>query len=328
MSNLNTTALSNTIKTQYEARLLTRAVPRMIHAKFATPARLTKSNTLELRKFGSMPIISNSLTEGTTPAETDSPAISIVNLTPEWYGAYVAYTDKVEMQAFDPVISETSGILGEQAGLSFDTLMRNTITAGATKDYAGGATQRTEIDTTNDKYSYAGFLGAVAQLETNNALPADGDLFPVIMSPFAFSELMLDTTFVTLFTREGGESIRGKKMGTILQCSIYVTSNARVYTNEGASSCDPTSMLFIGRESYGVAGMTGMEANLVHGDGGEHGNLTGQSVSPVSLIVKDLGETGFDPLDQRGTIGWKATYDDVILNQAWIIDLEGAHTWA
>lgn len=234
----------------------------------------------------------------------------------------------IETQAFDPVISETSGILGESAGLSFDTLMRNTVTAGATKDYAGGATQRSELDTTNDKIDFADFIGAVALLETNNALPADGELFPVVMSPYAFAELMQDATFVALFTQEGGDALRSRKMGTILQCSVYVSSNAPVYTNEGDSSSDPTSVTFFGRESYGVAGMTGMEANLVHGDGGEHANLTGQPVSPVSIIVKELGETGFDPLNQRGTIGWKATYDDVVLNSSWIVDLECSHSWA
>lgn len=247
---------------------------------------------------------------------------------PQWYGAYVAYTDVLDLQAFDPVISETSGILGEQAGLSFDTLMRNTVTAGATKDYAGTATQRSELDTTNDKVDYADFLGALALLEVNNALPGEGNHYPVVMHPYSYSELMQDATFVALFTQEGGESIRSGRMGTILNCAIYVSSNARTYTNEGSSNSDPASMLFIGRESYGIAGMTGMEPNLVHGGEGEHANLTGQSVSPVNIIVKELGETGFDPLNQRGTIGWKATYDDVILNSSWVVDLEHCHSWS
>lgn len=328
MANLNTTALSNTVKTQYESRLLTRALPRMIHAKWATPARLTKANTLEMRKFGSMPNVTASLSEGTTPAESTSPTITTVTMTPLWYGAYIQFNDVIDVQAFDPVVSEVSGILGEQAGLSFDTLLRNTLTDGATAKYAGGATSRATIDTTNDKIDFTDFIGAVAYLEAQNALPADGELFPVVIGPYTFAELMSDSTFVTLFTREGGEAMRSRRMGTILQCSVYVSSNARTYTDEGASSCDPMEALFIGKESHGIAGMSSMVPNLVQDSGGEHANNTGKPVSPVSIIIKNLGETGFDPLNQRGTIGWKTTYDDVILNSSWVVNLEHATSWS
>lgn len=79
---LHTSLLSATIKQQYEARLLSRAIPRMIYAKWATPARLTKANTLELRKFGSMALVSNALTEGVTPGESTAPTITTVTMTP------------------------------------------------------------------------------------------------------------------------------------------------------------------------------------------------------------------------------------------------------
>lgn len=146
---------------------------------------------------------------------------------------------------------------------------------------------------------------------------------------YSFAELMQDTTFVTLFTREGGDSIRQGRMGTILRCAIYVSSNARYYDNGGSGSVDVFSMLFIGKESYGVCGMSGLIPNYTAGDsGGEYSNNTGRAVGPVSIIMKGLGETGLDPLNQRGTIGWKATHDDTILNSAWIVDLEHATSYS
>jgi N4-gp56 family major capsid protein len=323
---LNTVSLSDTVKVMYEKRLLSRAVARMVHGRWPEVATINKYGSYELRKFSAMTAVTSPLTQGTTPAEAAAPTISTVTMAPEWYGTWIAYTDQLDMQNYDPVVSEVSGILGEQAGISFDTLIRNTITDGATKDYSGTVSARGSV---TDKIDYADFIGVVATLEVNNALPMEGEMFVVIMHPYSFAELMQDTTFVTLFTREGGDAIRTGKMGTILRCAIYVSSNARYYDNEGSGSVDVFSMLFIGKESYGVCGMSGLIPNYTAGDsGGEYSNNTGKSVSPVSIIMKGLGETGLDPLNQRGTIGWKATHDDVILNSAWIVDLEHATSYS
>jgi N4-gp56 family major capsid protein len=43
----------------------------------------------------------------------------------------------------------------------------------------------------------------------------------------------------------------------------------------------------------------------------------------MSTIVKPLGSAGSaDPLDQRSTVGWKATTTTQILNQSWMYRLE------
>lgn len=49
MANLTQTALSNAIKTMYERRLLTRAVPRLVHGRWGMTARLNKYGSYELR---------------------------------------------------------------------------------------------------------------------------------------------------------------------------------------------------------------------------------------------------------------------------------------
>ena len=316
---MTSVTLSDTIKTMYEKRLLSRAVPRFLHGKWGMIARLNKVGSYELRKFSGLTAISSTLSEGVTPSEGAAPTLSTITMTPAWYGSWVSYTDQLDLQNFDPTISETVSILGEQAGLSFDTLVRNSLTDGATKDYSGVATTRVG---TTDLIDYADFIGVVATLEVNNAMPSEGELFPVVLHPYSFAELMQNADFISLFTREGGEAIRYGRMGTILRCAVYVSSNARTYDNAGAASKDVFSALFIGRESYGLAGMAGLQPNYVQDPGGEHGSNTGRTVNPVSIIVKDLGQTGLDPLDQRGTIGWKATHAHAILNSSWVVDLE------
>lgn len=323
MANANTTTYSDTVKTMYERRLLVRALPRLIHHKGAMNATWKGFGSYEYRKFSSLSAVTSTLTEGTTPDEGSAPSLTTYTITPSWYGSWIKYTDKLNVTEFDPVISEISGILGEQAGLSFDTLIRNEITANASKAYAGAATQRTELDTVNDLIDYESFAEQVAYMMNANARPVNGDRYIVIIHPFTWSTLMQDTTFVAMFTREGGNSIRTGYMGEILGCDVYVSSNVRSYVDGGASSADPYSALFIGQEAFVVAGFTGLIPKMVdNGPEMKKGGRTGEQTKPVEIIVKGLGETGLDPLNQRGTVGWKGTLATEVLNSAWIRDLE------
>jgi len=47
--NLNLTNFADAIKVQYERRLMTRALPRLIHGRWLTMARLNKVGSYELR---------------------------------------------------------------------------------------------------------------------------------------------------------------------------------------------------------------------------------------------------------------------------------------
>jgi N4-gp56 family major capsid protein len=327
MANNTQTTLADGIKTQYERRLLTRALPRLIHGRWGMQARLNKVGAYELRKYGALSAVTSALTEGTTPSEQSAISLTLVTITPSFYGAWLGYTDELEMTAFDPIISEFSSILGEQAGLSADTLIRNTLTDGATKDYANDATSRVTVGS-NDVISFAEFITQVAALEASNALPVDGDDFIVIMHPNAWAKLMQDATFVAMFqqeaSRDSNSPLRSGLVGRILRCKVFVSSNSRVYAGEGASSGDVYSMLFIAREAYGYVGMAGSFPNLV--DGAPESNIsgmTGQNVKPVEIILKQLGSAGADdPLNQRATIGWKMSLGIAMTNAAWARDLE------
>lgn len=313
------------IKTTYERRLLTRALPRLPHAKFGLQARVNKGyGSLELRKYGSLAIVTNPLDEGVTPSEQTAPSLSTVTITPLWYGAWLGYTDELDLVNYDPIVSEMSGILGEQAGLSIDTLVRNTITAGATADYSNGVAARASL-TTTDKLDFADVIIQVAELEAENAMTIGGT-YKCIMHPYTWATLLQDTTFVTLVTREDQPSaLRTGLVGKLANVDFFISSNARTYVDGGASSADVYSMLFIGGESYGMWGLANLTPNYGSQDnvGGERGNSTGKSRRPLEIIMNNPGSAGsLDPLKQRGTIAWKCAHDDEVLNAKWIRNLE------
>ncbi len=330
MANANAVTLTNAIKTLYERRLLSRALPRLVHGRFGMNAKWKGYGSYEVRRWESFDIVTQSLAEGNEPGENVAPTITIITLTPAWYGAWVQYTDQLVLTSFDPAISEISALLGEQAGLSIDTLIRNDLTDNATTDFAGAATTRGGIDTSNDVIAFVDFIQNVAQLEANNARPVDGPYYVAICHPHTWATLMQDSTFVTLFTREGGASIRSGFVGLILNVKIYVSSNSRIYVDAGTASADVYDMLFIGADSYAVAGLAGLFPNLMADSGAEQlrGGMTGKNVNVVDIIVKDLGEGGLDPLNRRGTVGWKVTNTQQVLNSTWIRNLEHANDFS
>jgi N4-gp56 family major capsid protein len=326
MADINTGTIADSIKTMYEKRLMIRALPRLVHSKWARRATLNKFGAYELRKFGSMSVITSALTEGVTPQEQDMVSITKVTMSPNWYGSWIGYTDKMEMEAFDPVLSEISGVLGEQAGLSADTLVRNALIAGATVDYSGGAAGRSSLDYPAHEISYADLVYQSAALDAENARPAGGSRWPVILHPHSVASLFQDEVFVNMFVQEA-DPIRNGKLGTLLNMDIYISSNAAETADAGDSSTtDVYHALFIGEESYGTIGMAGLEPTIADGGVGFESN-TGKTVKPVTLIVKDLG-SGDDPLNQRGTVAWKMTLNTSILNSAWIRDLEHVNVFS
>ena len=284
MANVNQTNMADAIKTSYNRNLLMRALPRLIHGRWGTKSILNKFGSEEWRRYGSLAAVTSAIgTEGTTPSEQSAPSLTLVTATPLFYGAWLGVTDEIDFTSIDATVMYMSAILGEQAGLSIDTLRRNDITDGATKLYAGGNTARNQLASPNADLNYKDVLKAVATLQAANASPVQNGRFIIILHPDSLATLFLDPTIVNLFTfeasRQDGSALRAGYAGTsvILGCDIYVTSNAREYANGGLGSTpDVYSALFIGREAYGIAGMGSIAPKEVDNGGPETFNMTGR----------------------------------------------------
>lgn len=85
--------------------------------------------------------------------------------------------------------------------------------------------------------------------------------------------------------------------------NVTAADNAVIYPGEGGKDgADVYSTLILGDDAYGVTEITG--GGLQH-------------------IVKQLGSAGSgDPLNQRATVGWKATKTAEILVQQYMVRIE------
>lgn len=86
-SGVSAAGYSNAIKTEYERRLLIRALPRLVHGRWAMPARLSGYGSYELRRYESLSANTTPLAqEGVTPDEEGAPDLTLITITPVYYG--------------------------------------------------------------------------------------------------------------------------------------------------------------------------------------------------------------------------------------------------
>jgi len=307
------------INSYYDRTLLERATPLLLHSKFGQVRDIPKNNSdvIKFRKYSALSVATTPLTEGVTPngsqlAVTDSYA-TIGN-----YGDYVTLTDKLKMETEDAVETEATQILAEQAALTLDTLTRDILVAGTTIQYAGAATARDEV-TAAMKLSVSEIREAVRTMKNNKAKkltamvdassgyatsPVDA-CYVGIIHPNASYDLKADSAFVPVEKYAG--SVKGGVMageiGKLDEVRFIETTEAKVFEDAGVGAAvDVYATLIFGSNAYGVTRISG---------------------EAMKTIRKQLGSGGTsDPLDQRASIGWKATYVTKILDQLNMLRIE------
>ena len=133
--------------------------------------------------------------------------------------------------------------------LSVDTLVRNALISGATADYSGGVSASSSLDYPEHKISYKDIITQVVSLMAANALHSESGKFMVVIHPHTLATLLQDETFVNMWTAETNpEGIRMGRMGTLMQCDFYISSNAYEVVDAGAHGTeDVYGALFFGR---------------------------------------------------------------------------------
>jgi len=132
--------LAPEMKVYYDRRLLTRALPMLLHSKFAQRRGIPRrgGKTIEFRKFATLGVATTALTEGTPPAG-QSLSVSNITATVEQYGGFVSFSDLVATTTIDPLLEETTDLLAEQAAESIDELVRDVLVTGTNVQYSGSA---------------------------------------------------------------------------------------------------------------------------------------------------------------------------------------------
>ena len=292
-------------QTFYDKALLERCIPELTLYEDAQKKKIPagKGTSIEWRKFNSLEAADEPLTEGTTPAGSDL-SITAITAPLKQYGDYVVVSDVLEMQAKDPIIAETSQLEGEQAGLTLNKVIATEISAGTSVRYGGSATKTTDL-TAADVLNGSLVKKCVRDLAKNNIKRFADGYYHATISPEQAYDLMNDTA-------NGGWIDANKYTNAMpllkgeIGCfgGVRFKTSTETPTGEGASGAAVHKGLIYGKNSYGVPEI---------GTGG----------GKPKIIVKQKGSAGTDdPLDQRGSIGWKSMFACKRLNELGIVRVE------
>lgn len=299
--------LSQEQKTFYDRTLLDRLLPTLIYTQYGQKKQAPKreGDTMNFRRFNSLAAATTPLTEGVTPTG-NTLSISSVTATVSQYGDYVQISDKIDMVGIDPVLTEAVQVLGEQAGLTVDTVVRDIVVAGTSVQYAGGVAGRSSVASTN-LLTGTEIKKAVRTLRRNNAKEVADGAFIGIIGPDAEFDLMSDSMWVDVSKYQNAEQVYKGEIGKLYGVKFIRTSNTKKFAGAGASGIDVFATMIIAKDFYGVCDIAG-------------------SSKPES-IVKGFGSAGTsDPLDQISTAGWKALFTAVRLQELAAVRIEHACT--
>lgn len=320
MSTTTTTQIPAEVNAFYNRTLLDRAVALFIHTMYGQVRNLPKNagtNTIKFRRYGNLTAATTALTEGVTPAGS---ALSVTDITATvaQYGDFVTVSDVVDYSSQDAVLMEAAEILGDQGGDTLDQLTRDVLAAGTSVSYSGSSNTATADVAAGDVIDLNDIKDAVKTLKNNNAKritsmvdPSTGyNTSPVdaayvgIVHPNITYTLKTLTGWVPVEQYGSKTKLLPGEVGKIEEVRFVETTNAKVFTAAGTGSIDVYATIILGMHAYGISRISG---------------------EAMKNIVKPLGSAGSaDPLDQRATSGWKATFVAKILNDNFMTRIESA----
>lgn len=304
LQHTGSTGLSSEMKTFYDRVLLERTVPVLLHNKFGQKKTIPAGagKTVEFRRFSALPPATTPLTEGVPPTLKDI-TVTAVTATVSQYGDAVGFTDVVSTVTIDPILTETTAILGEEAGETIDELYRDVLVTGTTVFYAGASSTSRVTVGSADIFTVAELRKLVRTLVINRARKIDG-FYQAIAHPRITFDIQGTGEWVTANQyAQTGRQFDGS-LGTLYGVKFWESDKAKVFAGAGESGIDVYSMLVFGANAYGVI------------------DLSGHS---LKSYYKALGSAGTaDPIDQQQSMGWKVSLGTKILNDPFMIRYECA----
>src|ERR1035437_3543419 len=323
--------LSPRIQAYAIAPLLKRHDAAMVFEKFGQTYVLPDHSSIvaKFRRYEALPLAITALVEGVTPSG-NKPTYTDYTATLAEYGQFIPYTGFMLDTIQDPILKEYSSLCVQQAAESMETIRYNVLKGGSQVGYANGTRA-----TVNTPISLAAQRVATAALWRQRGLY----LTEIVSSSPSFRTEPIEAAFVAVCHPDVSNDIRN--MQGFISVKQYA-ANTKPWANEIGAVDDVRYVRSILAAPFAGSGSVGGAKGAVRaiGDGvhadvypvlyiskDAYGIVPLKGSSAMSLIAHNPGSSGVaDPLNQRGTLGWKTATTSVILNDNWIYRLEVAVT--
>lgn len=296
----DTHTVQPTMKTFYKTSLLENARNEHFFNQFGQKQPLPKNNgkKVEWRKFDTFAKATTPLTEGVTP---DGNSVNMTKIEKEiaQYGDYTTISDRLELEAVDPVIVAVTEEHGAQAGDTLNVITRNEVVSGTNVIYAGGKSSRATL-TANDKITPTLVDQAFTFLKKMKAPTINGDYIGIIHPSVAY-DLRESSDWLDVHKYAQPDEIYNGEIGKLHGVRFIEDTEQKIWA-AGASDAAVYATTIFGKDAYGIIE---------------------PSAESLEVIIKQRGSAGTaDPLDQRSTVGWKASHAAQILYQERLVRIE------
>jgi len=313
------------------APLLKRHTEEMILEKFGQTFVLPTKSTIvaKFRRYEALPLATTALVEGVSPTGT-KPTITDVTATLAEYGDFIPYSGFMLDTHEDPILKEYGALCVQQAAETTETIRYNVVKAGTNVGYTNGtrASVNTPISLDAQRVATTALLRQRAHYVNE-----------IVSSSPSFRTEPVEASFIGLIHPDMIRDVRN--MQGFISVKQYA-ANTKPYANEVGAVEDVRYIRstlftpFLGSATVGGAkGAMRAVGDGVHADvypvlyisKDAYGIVPLKGSNAMALIAHNPGSSGTaDPLNQRGTLGWKMAQTSVILNDLWIYRLECAAT--
>ena len=293
------------LKDFYDTELLENYRMKRMYSQFAkkVPLPLHHNGRVEMRKWNTF-ARAGKLQEGVIPTGQTFGSTKITG-TIDQYGTFTAFTDVLEMQAYDDVIAGATEEMGASAAETQETLIRNgllefgsvlycdNIDANGAKVGQTPTSMATMGASTTDGYSTLTptMVNKAVTILKKNKAPTINGKYVMVCHPSVLYDLRENKDWIEvhkyaatteIFNGEVGE-LHGMRIIENVDAPVFKGDSIGGVTYQNKSGGAVYASYAFGKEAFGIIDPAG-------------GNL--------SMIFKDKSEVG-GPLEQFSTIGYK-----------------------
>jgi N4-gp56 family major capsid protein len=294
-----TTGLTNLMSTFYDKVFLDRAELMLVYDVGAQvkPVPGNSGKTVYFNRFAPLAVATTPLSEAAVPTAVDMTS-NIVSAVIAEYGSYVKVGSLFEMTSIDVNLKEHVEVMGQNAGETIDTLIRDELDGGGTTQLAGGKSNITAVAAT-DTLTGAEVRKARRTLMKNKAMQFENGLFKSVVPTSAAYDLMGNSEWLNARQYVDPANIQNGQLGKLYGVEFFETNNEASV----ASTVTVYTTFVFGKNAYGVVKLS---------------NAPGQRI-----YVKNPGpQDTSNPVDTWSTIGWKQPFATKVLNAEWLIEVK------
>ena len=394
------------LESYLQRRALENVEPSLGYLNDAVMVEQPKNNGKHVKffRYTELPAVDKPLYEGVTPDPQLLTETAFSVMTKQ-YGAWMDYTDEIDLWHVDSKTQAMSDRLNRQARLTIDNVGRDAICAGLNVMFPGSVQTRASIGASN-VITYALIKKAVRNLKKKGAQPFADGFFHAKISHDTYYDLSQDQHWIDVAKYQNDRRVQKYELGTIYNVKFFEVDNAKVFTSQTylygtkqyltayadfdaatktmtitdtmsedeareitgklvyvqyLDSATPVNTLMCIERVYpsGTANQTkivfrwvpdssvtdewttaqtlkvvptgggnsvDVHATIVYGTNAFGCvKLGGKGRPNIQMIVKAPGELGSDPLNQRGSVGWKVGFfAAAVLQDDFIVRIEHA----